>query len=115
MLRPILCRVALLIAGLVSIPQLAVAANELVPERHRPMIRVGLADLDLSRTADVSTLNDRVRMAARRLCANELKMASPLERRACVKGAIRDSRPQIEVAIAGSGDPQLGRVIEVRR
>ena len=63
---------------------------------------VKYGDLDLTKTSDMTVLQERVREAARRGCA-ELQRLYPLETHdpACVKKAVAHAMPQARAAMGG--------------
>jgi len=62
---------------------------------------VNLADLDLSRTADMKTLEQRIADAAKRICeelANEYPFGQP-RTPVCIRRAINDAMAQVDEAV----------------
>ena len=115
MMRSGLCCAALAAAIFTSVADAAPLHHRAEATEAAAAIRVQFRDLDLARPTGVRALNDRVRRAARKVCTDQLRMALPLERSACVKSAIRDSRRQVDVAVTAFGASRLadGGMIEV--
>jgi UrcA family protein len=63
--------------------------------------QVSYADLDLTRTADVSALEGRIDEAANQVCEELADMFPPLDRpeRRCITDAVADAREQLQAAI----------------
>jgi UrcA family protein len=66
--------------------------------------RINYADLDLSKSADVSTLQSRLESAARAGCQqlDKLYPFTPREAPSCLKKALKDSSAQMQNAIAAA-------------
>jgi UrcA family protein len=66
--------------------------------------RINYSDLDLTKSADINTLQSRLEAAARSGCAqlDKLYPFTPHEAPKCVKKALADSSAQLEHAIAAA-------------
>jgi len=87
---------AAVLAALAATQAPAVAAS------HRgdaPKIGVSTSGLDLTEPGDRRTLDTRIARAARRIC-DTVPIAQPFNRMRCIDKAIREARPQRDVAVS---------------
>lgn len=111
---------SLSIAGLALLATTAAAADP-ITVTGRDSVRVSYADLNLASGAGLATLEGRVRRAAKKLCVDHRveDLGREMAGRACVAAALDSARPQIEQALATTGETRLasakGITVSLRR
>jgi UrcA family protein len=81
-------------------------------DRNPPFVVVNYSDLDLGGSSGIATLNRRIEVAAKRVCADQ-KIGPALEAardyRKCLDLAKASARPQVELAKARANGLQMAR------
>lgn len=114
-------KLALTLASCAALATTAAAANEPITVTGSDSVRVSYADLNLGSSSGLKTLEGRVRRAAKKLCVD--RRVDDLERemagRACISAALASAQPQIEQAMADTGETRLastqGITVKLRR
>ena len=103
-------RIAFLASTLAGAFQLPLRAEPPVLVEGLPTILVPYGDLDLTRAAGQATLDRRVRGAADRLCATDVRGVGPvMAEHRCLRLALGRAQAQVDRAIAMAGSPQFAQ------
>ena len=114
-------KISLTLAGCAALITTAAPAMEPITVTGADSVRVSYADLNLGSSSGLATLEGRVRRAAKKLCVD--RRVDDLDRemagRACVAAALASAKPQIEQAVAHTGETRLasakGITVTLRR
>lgn len=90
------------LAGLMAVPALAQGESPVIVEGGLPTAVVSYADLDLSSTNGLATLNGRISRAASSICteSGRKELSRQLYEARCFKTAIESTKAQVERAVA---------------
>jgi UrcA family protein len=88
---------------LASLALTCTTAPALAAQQDRVSVEVGVEDLDLSTARDQNRLDTRINSAAQKVCRSGVGgTAARMIETSCVKAALANAKPQVEVAIASS-------------